>query len=508
MAKLTKMDVEYISKIKPISKATKESIRKQTSRNIFVEKDGTAFCERCNDSSVLVNTKHQSMVKCPSCGHGMEVWHTWRKSEYHAWKNSWVVIAKALSNSELMLKYVLTLREGRKVCCVENVATMVIDFAKKKQYCYEMPKYREDNVWAKRTYDYFREYNMGYGFRTLCCLPAKVHGKSFFSEVSKIDAFKYVDMSEFSNKNNDYYMHSILVHLFGKIGLVEKLQKSGLSKLVWGDLATYSKYDEIKYNENQTELTKMLGITKRNMDMLKNSNISLDNLRRLQDNNNISDKDFDDLKEFSRYEEIDLRRCVESVGVSLHKIIKYVKVQGIGVREYKSMLSESRDLGYSNKDTAYSMPKDFHKELDRLAVIRKQKEEEDKKFQAAKESILASIKAEVESNTELREFFDKSKKYMCYVPGSIDDFVKEGNAQHNCVGGQHYQDAVAKKQTFVFFIREANNPTASFVTCECVDGQIVQIMYDKNKRVEQTAEVYQFAEAFAKRLSATQRKVG
>ena len=511
MAKLTKIDAEYIAKIRPISKATKESIRKQTSKNIFVEKDGTAVCERCNGTSVLVDTKHNSTVKCPICGHKMTVWHTWRKSIYHAYSNSWRVLAKALSSTELMLQYVLVAREGRKILCIENCATEVLNFGTKKEYHYEIVKTDNKSEWQKRTYNYFREYGMGYGFRTLCCLPAKPHNNIFFREVGKIDCFKYINTKEFTNAHNDHYMRSILCHFSTKLDLVEKLQKSGLSRLVWSDLATYSAYNEIKYDSTQTELTKMLGITKRNLNMLKNSSMSLADLVRLQNNNDISDMEFEDLRGFSRYEEEDLKIASELVGVSLHKIVKYVKAQGIRATEYRNMLHKSADCGYSNKDTAYSMPKDFHKELDRLLVVeadlKKQKAEEERKLEEAKATILASIKAEVEGNKELREFFDKSKKYMCYVPGSVEDFVNEGNNNHNCVGGKHYQNAVAKKETFVFFIREANNPTASFVTCECKDGQIVQIMYDKNERVEHSSEVYQFAEAFAKRLSATQKKV-
>jgi len=505
MAKLTKTDIEYIAKIRPISKATKESIRKQTSKNIFVDKDGTAFCERCNGTSVLVDTKHNSTVKCPICGHKMTVWHTWRKSEHHAYSNSWRVLAKALSSTELMLQYVLVVREGRKVLSVENCAVEVLDFGKRKEHRYELPLYADkdgNRVWSRRTYDYFRAYGMGYGFRTLCCLPAKVHNDNFFREVRKIDCFKYIDMKDFDNNKNDFYMDSILCHFSKKVDLVEKLQKSGLSQLLIHDLNTYLESDEIKYDKKQTELTKMLGITKRNLNMLKESSKTLYDLRRLQKNNDISDMDFKDLQGFSEGEEIDLYKISERVGVSLHKIIKYVKAQGIGTTEYLSMLTLSRKCGYSNKDTSYSMPKDFHKEVGRLDVVEVDMEEKEKK---AKASILASIKAEVEGNKELREFFDKSKKYMCYVPGSIEDFVNEGNAQHNCVGGKNYREAVIRKETFVFFIREANNPTASFVTCECRDGQIVQIMYDHNERVEQTAEVYQFAEAFAKRLSATQK---
>lgn len=512
MAKLTRIDEQYIAKIKPIGKRTLESIRKQTSKYIFVEKDGSAYCERCEHTFSVADTKHKGTIKCPSCNHKMEVWHTWRKSEQNAWRSDWIVTAKALSNTELMLQYVLVDRMGRKICSLKNCATEVTDFGKKKIYRYEKArngqKY-ELNGWAKKTYDYFREFGMGYGYRTLCCLQAKVHNDLFYREAEKIDCFKYINTKEFNNDKADYYMCSILYHFSKKPQLIEKLQKSGLSTLVYADLNTYAEMHEIKYNAAETELTKMLGITKRNLNMLKSSAISLENLRRLQKDNNITDMDFADLQNFSEAEESELRRSAEKVGVSLHKVIKYVRENGIGAFEYRNFLSLSARLMYDNKDLSYSMPKDFHAECERLheveAKAREKASEEAKRIELAKNDILAKIKAEVESNKELAEFFKTNKKYMCYVPGSVEDFLNESKYNHNCVGKMGYDTKMVKNETFIFFIREANNPSASFVTVECFNGKIKQIMFDKNRPVGHDTEIYSFAEAFAQRLSATRK---
>lgn len=503
MAKLTRLDEQYIAKIKPISKATKESARKQTSKYIFVKKDGSAYCERCEQTSSLVNSKHKDIVKCPSCNHKMEVWQTWRRSEKLNYRYDWEITCKAISNTELMLQYILVEREGRRLVCNGNLATEVLDFANWKRYCYEL-----SDGWKKRTYSFFREYGMGYGYRKICCMQGNVHNNRFFEEVKKIDSLKYLDLKSIFDKHN-MYVTSLLSHSSKKADLFEKLQKSGLSELINADFRTYTSRDEIQYDSSKSELTKMLGITKRNMDMLKSSAISLENLRRLQKDNNISDMDYADLQNFSEHEESSLRESAKKVGVSLHKVIKYVRENGIDAFEYRNFLELSSRLMYDNKDLSYSMPKDFHAECERLnEVDKKAKErasEEAKRIELAKNDILAKIKAEVEGNKELAEFFKGNKKYMCYVPGNVEDFLNESKNNHNCVGKMGYDTKMAKNETFIFFIREANNPSASFVTVECFNGIIRQIMFDKNRPVGHDTEIYQFADAFAKRLSATRK---
>jgi len=55
-------------------------------------------------------------------------------------------------------------------------------------------------------------------------------------------------------------------------------------------------------------------------------------------------------------------------------------------------------------------------------------------------------------------------KYIIIVPKEMDDFTQEGKMQNNCVG-YYYHDRIASGCDFVYFIRKAENPEKSYITC-------------------------------------------
>lgn len=54
--------------------------------------------------------------------------------------------------------------------------------------------------------------------------------------------------------------------------------------------------------------------------------------------------------------------------------------------------------------------------------------------------------------------------FVIKVPSAMEDFIDEGEQQHNCVG-YHYHDKIARGNTFIYFLRRAENPNQSYVTC-------------------------------------------
>ncbi len=50
------------------------------------------------------------------------------------------------------------------------------------------------------------------------------------------------------------------------------------------------------------------------------------------------------------------------------------------------------------------------------------------------------------------------------IPSTIDDFTDEGNQQHNCVG-YFYHNRIAKGTDLIYFLRKADAPKVSWVTC-------------------------------------------
>lgn len=54
--------------------------------------------------------------------------------------------------------------------------------------------------------------------------------------------------------------------------------------------------------------------------------------------------------------------------------------------------------------------------------------------------------------------------YIIVVPQSQEEKANEGEQQHNCVG-YYYDSSILKGENFIFFIREKNTPTKSYITC-------------------------------------------
>ncbi len=70
------------------------------------------------------------------------------------------------------------------------------------------------------------------------------------------------------------------------------------------------------------------------------------------------------------------------------------------------------------------------------------------------------------------------EQYSIVVPETVEDFIQEGNNQHNCVG--HYSNSVAEGRCIIFFIRKKEAPEESFITAEYRDGHYGQVMYKNN----------------------------
>lgn len=54
--------------------------------------------------------------------------------------------------------------------------------------------------------------------------------------------------------------------------------------------------------------------------------------------------------------------------------------------------------------------------------------------------------------------------YMIKIPLTMNDFLDEGEQQHNCVG-HYYHDSIAKGTDLIYFLRKKNIPDKSYITC-------------------------------------------
>lgn len=105
--------------------------------------------------------------------------------------------------------------------------------------------------------------------------------------------------------------------------------------------------------------------------------------------------------------------------------------------------------------------------------------------------------AEAECKVELLAqqysgFKSKSEHYVVVFPKCSQDFLNEGNAMHNCVGG--YFNKVVRDDCRIFFIRRKEDPDKSYITGECKKTGLGQLFYRSNQPVNNYFE-RQFAEA-------------
>lgn len=484
MAKINYLELNKT--LKPINKNTIKSIELNSAKFIYVNRDRVAKCERCESEFILATEKHNSFTKCPKCHKTFKVIHTWRKSNNES--IHWEVMATSVSDTTLVLRYYLVRRVDGKILDSNERARLFINSDKKETFKAEKTIWNKE--WHKGSNSYFKEYFMGWQTNRFCCLGATVR-ESFFTEISKMPQFKYFDLK--SIWENGLYASSVC-YISTRLDLYEKLQKVGLDSLIKADLQSY---DGLDYNKNETELAKMLGMNKNNLNLLK-LEPTVNAYKILKKVPNINEQTFLAYKNFPVYQLDTIERLAKQIGVTPYKVATYLTKQGASAYEMNSYLNVLSRNKYDIKDKSYSMPKDMAKEHTRILD---EEERTRKEFETKKNELIKAVHDKLTSMPELREFLNGDKGFLVSVPMSEEDFVNEGKAQHNCVGGRHYTEAVAKEETLVFFIRDCGNPNASFVTMEYCNGAIVQCMYDHNERVKEGAKVYDFCSALANRLN-------
>lgn len=89
----------------------------------------------------------------------------------------------------------------------------------------------------------------------------------------------------------------------------------------------------------------------------------------------------------------------------------------------------------------------------------------------------------------LEELFENDK-YTIIVPRNVDDLIKEGQDQHNCVGS-YYNDEIESNENLVYFLRLKENPSKSYVTCryDTSDRETLEFRRAFNEDVSDEDEV-------------------
>lgn len=223
MAKINYLELNKT--LKAINKNTIKSIERNSARYIFVNRDRTAKCERCESEFILAKEKHHSIAKCPNCNRSLEVIHSWRKSKLET--IHWEIVGSAVTDTTFAIRYYLVHRIDGKIIDSNERARMFVN-TDKKEVC-KVEKSIWTDEWSKNGYYFFREFGMRYARNRFFCMDGRVRRNVMLKELKKLSALKYYNIENIWT--NDYYAHS-LAFILPRVALYERLEKVGLDKLI------------------------------------------------------------------------------------------------------------------------------------------------------------------------------------------------------------------------------------------------------------------------------------
>lgn len=204
-------------------------------------------------------------------------------------------------------------------------------------------------------------------------------------------------------------------------------------------------------------------------------------------------KTFNKIKSTEKAKDI-LKFC-EDDGLNLnHLFTLWKKTGGIKMEtltKYNDYLRMAEDLGCDIHDEIIYRDKKWRQRHDvYLEELNRQREEKQKEVQDAIKEKWKGIKRDYDRNTKL--FGWKKNGYCIIVPKSAAEINKEGRLQHHCVGAQDdYKNRMATRQSYIVFLRKAENPEKPYYTIECNTSRVIQFYaaYDRQPDKEKVKKI-------------------
>ena len=455
---------------------------------------------------MLPKTKHLQDIRCPKCNAKMKALHAWRRSSnrYAGIEDTvdWYVFPEVLNEYTLMLRYVLVYKADTEPEYGER-ARYILDFKNEKTYTLEYSIQHEQWIYSDSLY--FRETGMGYSYRRFCCLQGDLYPHTI-KRFNKIENLKYIKFNKVMFSR--WYVNAVLAVANRKSVMYEQLSKAGLYGLIDEDLASYSHYYDVPYDDTKTELVKALGLNRNTFKFLKQEQ-SIRALNFLKKNPNVSEKEFTKAKMLGFSDE--LEKTTQQYNLHFGKTFKYIRKMSKGknvpdfIVDYKDYLRALDSLGYP-LDSQYCYPTDFRKEDERVHKELRKRDERRRNMtkleviqeEARIDSVVNNISKALRENEELKRWMKGSDGLKVIVPESVGELTDEGIKLHNCL--KNYAKEIADKQSLIFFIRKINDPTKAYVAMEYKHGEVRQLRLDKNEAVTDK-KIISFADALAAKLN-------
>jgi len=313
----------------------------------------------------------------------------------------------------------------------------------------------------------------------------------------------------------------LYMYLLSEYPVIELLVKMGYYGLVFGlfkKIQSCYKRDSIK--ENVNELSNLLNQTTKGKaalsipsyigSYLNAKNASIDEYMTwasINEREPISEKTFNEYIRseaylyLNYYNELKNLPNIMKYGYTLAKASKYIMQQYHHDSYGKMNVRNKPPYGVSHFNTIAFLWKDYLEMCEVLgfeaAKFPKNLKSVHDDVMSARES-LRNIETDVKLGliAEAYEGYSSDSKYLTVVfPKCTSDFIREGNEQHNCVGG--YSRYVHEGRCRIFFIRRKDQPDSSYITAECTKSGLRQLFYRNNQAVTDYRE-REFAKAVCK----------
>jgi DNA-directed RNA polymerase subunit RPC12/RpoP len=450
-----------------------------------------AYCTHCN---AWVETEeklvHNAEATCSNCGSKV-ITKAYGKQKVIVDRKTITIVQRLNDRSG----YILRAFDVRIIYKKENGYQREIKSFEEKRYrlddyftkrgSYEWSEYRYTGKvrWCYERYHMYGYYEY-YGSSDYGVLYTKN-----LTQLLKGTELKYIPIQKLMKCKEGIAVHAIDV--LGELRMhveYEMLIKMGLIKLVWNLLQNDS---EIKRNREEKSPWKYLDITKENMKLAIKMNVSDRELKVMQiaEETNIRLTE-EQIRYFARFSPHNYKRIFR-LG-HIEKFIRYfqeelgvVQESNKGIQDYIDYLNDCEKLGFEmTKQQLF--PKNFQNVHYEVAKLRQEKDDRLKKMEVGKKNKLLK-----EIVKDLRELYNQEDdQFKLILPKCKADFTKEGQQQHNCVGGAYF-DRMVKGNCVVAFLRKKEDLKKSFCTVEFgMSGNVIQNRTYCNKEAPKEAQEF------------------
>lgn len=375
-------------------------------------------------------------------------------------------------------------------------ARVYLSKGKKPEKYYHYRGYNGETYWSQSN---FGAYWGGVGIRYDYMFPETM------KEIKRTPMFKYA--AERKGIDPLYYYSA-----YSRYPDMEMVQKLGMEKLERAMMCQHG----MNLNPKGKTIWARLRIEKDRMQDLREKKGDLDYLHIFQQEKREKHRFTKDeiereiyLRQFQLRERNILRTAIEHA--SFEKFKNYKEKQ-FGVMEYPSEW-RFRDLyinyirmriegGYDLNNDVILFPKDLKRKHDELVELARLQAEDERRKKLAAEW----IKIEEKYPKLYKKFYYANGDFFIRPAKNAVEIADEGYKLHHCVGtGKMYYEKHCKGESFILFLRRADQPEEPFATIEISGNKILQ-WYEAHDEKPDEEILQPWLDAYTKHLGAKKNK--